>query len=84
MEARRWMLEQILGIQAEVNREAIAQNRPEISLINEEELARIKELMAANTWPDKWDGTEARGDMMFSEIFPDGSVQELLFDEYSF
>jgi DNA sulfur modification protein DndC len=84
MEARRSMLEQILEIQAEVNREAIAQGRPEISLINEEELARIKELMAANTWPDKWDGTEARGDMMFSEIFPDGSVQELLFDEYSF
>jgi DNA sulfur modification protein DndC len=84
MEARRWMLEQILGIQAEVNRGAIIQGRPEISLINEEELARIEALMAANTWPDKWDGTEARGDMMFSEIFPDGSVQELLFDEYSF
>jgi DNA sulfur modification protein DndC len=84
MEARCWMLEQILGIQAEVNREATAQGRPEISLINEEELARIEALMAANTWPDKWDGTEARGDVMFSEIFPDGSVQELLFDEFSF
>jgi DNA sulfur modification protein DndC len=83
MEARHWMLEQILGIQAEVNREAIALGHPEIRLINEEELARIKELMAANTWPDKWDGTEARGDMMFPEIFPDGSVQELLFDEFS-
>lgn len=83
MEARRWMLEQILGIQAEVNREAIAQGRPEISLINEEELARIQELMAANTWPDRWDGMEARGDMMFPEIFSDGSVQELLFDEFS-
>jgi DNA sulfur modification protein DndC len=83
MEARHWMLEQILGIQAEVNREAIAQGRPEISLINEEELARIQELMAANTWPDRWDGMEARGDMMFPEIFSDGSVQELLFDEFS-
>lgn len=83
MEARRWMLEQILGIQAEVNREAIAQGRPEISLINEEELARIQELMTANTWPDRWDGMEARGDMMFPEIFSDGSVQELLFDEFS-
>jgi DNA sulfur modification protein DndC len=83
MEARRWMLEQIVGIQSEVNREAIAQGRPEISLINEKELARIEALMAANTWPDKWDGTEARGDMMCSEIFPDGSVQELLFDEFS-
>ncbi len=83
MEARRWMFEQILGIQNEVNQEAVAQDRPEISLINEEELARIQELITANTWPDKWDGTEARGDMMFSEIFPDGSVQELLFDEFS-
>lgn len=82
MEARRWMLEQILAIQEEVNQAAIAQNRPSISLINEEELARIEELIAANTYPEKWDGTEPRGDEWFPEIFPDGSVQGLLFGEW--
>jgi len=81
MEARRSMLEQVLAIQGEVNRAAKAQGLPEVVLINEEELARIEELMAANTWPNQWDGTEVRGDAMLPEILPDGNVQQLLFEE---
>lgn len=81
MEARRSMLEQVLAIQGEVNRAAKAQGLPEVVLINEEELARIEELMAANTWPNQWDGTEVRGDAMLPEILPDGNVQQLLFDD---
>jgi DNA sulfur modification protein DndC len=49
MEARRYGLTQILAIQEEVNRQAEQQQRPKISLINEEEQARILELIAANT-----------------------------------
>jgi DNA sulfur modification protein DndC len=49
IEARCSMLEQVLGIQEEVNRAARAQEMPEVVLINEEELARIEELMAANS-----------------------------------
>lgn len=81
LEARRWMLEQVLGIQAEVNVAAQQLDKPELSLIDDEELARIEELIAANTYPEKWDGTERRGDEWLPEILPDGSVQPLLFDE---
>ena len=81
LEARRWMLEQVLSIQAEVNSTARLLGKPELSLINDEELARIEELIAANTFPERWDGTEHRGDEWLPEILPDGSVQPLLFDE---
>ena len=75
------MLEQVLAIQEEVNQMARAQEMPEVILINEEELARIEELIAANTWPNQWDGTETRGDVMMPEILPDGNIQQLLFEE---
>lgn len=81
MEARRWMLGEVLAIQALVNEAASSQGKPEISLINDEELARIEELIAANTWPQKWDGTEHRGDVLLPEILPDGSIQLLLFEQ---
>lgn len=81
IESRRWMLGEILRIQDEVNASAIAQNRPEISLLNDEELTRIEELIAANTYPEKWDGTEPRGDEWLPEILSDGSIQPLLFNE---
>jgi DNA sulfur modification protein DndC len=82
LDSRRWMLKEVLAIQDEVNQVAIAQNRPAISLINDEELTRIEELIAANTYPEKWDGTEPTGDIMLPEIFPDGSIQHLLFSDY--
>lgn len=81
LEARRWMLEQVLEIQAEVNAMAQRLGKPSLSLIDDEELARIEELVAAHTYPEKWDGTEHRGDEWLPEILPDGSVQPLLFDE---
>jgi len=74
------MLAQVLGIQAEVNQTAERLGRPTLSLINDEELARIEELIAAGTYPDKWDGTEPHGDTWLPEILPDGSIQPLLFD----
>lgn len=79
MDARRWMLEQILSIQDEVNQLAIALGRPLINLINDEELARIEELIEANTWPQKWSGEEELGDKMLPDILTDGSIQPLLF-----
>lgn len=79
LETREWMLGEILRIEAEVNAGATQAGQPEICLINSEELARIKELIAAETWPEKWDGTEHRGDEWLPEILPDGTVQPLLF-----
>lgn len=75
MEARRHGINIVLGIQNEVNEAARHLGRPEISLINPEELARIEELIAANTWPEKWTGDEVTGDVILDEVFPDGSVQ---------
>jgi DNA sulfur modification protein DndC len=58
--------------------------KPELSLINAEQLERIEELIAANTFPDRWDGMENRGDDWLPEILPDGSIQNLLFDDSEF
>lgn len=82
LDARRWMLARILEIQDEVNQAARSLSQPELSLINNEELARIEELIAANTYPEKWDGTEPHGDEWLPEILPDGSIQPLLFDRF--
>ncbi|MFH7242091.1 MAG: phosphoadenosine phosphosulfate reductase family protein [Spirulina sp.] len=79
LETREWMLGEILRIEAEVNAGAAQAGQPKICLINAEELARIHELIAAETWPEKWDGTEHRGDEWLPDILPDGSVQPLLF-----
>jgi DNA sulfur modification protein DndC len=51
MEAREMGLARVLDIQA----------RAGVDLINDEELARIRELIAAGTWPNKWDGDEPTG-----------------------
>lgn len=78
MEARRYALYQVLSIQKAVNIAAREQGRPEVSLINYEELTRIKQLMAANTWPDGWLGDEVRGDVLLDQVIADGVVQPLL------
>lgn len=77
-EARLYALDTILEIQREVNQGATAQGRPEIDLINDEEQSRIRELIANNTWPNKWDGDEETGDVLMNKIFSNGSVQPLL------
>ena len=79
LETREWMLGEILRIQDEVNAAADKCEQPTVDLINDEELVRIRELIAAKTWPEKWDGTEHRGDEWLPEILPDGSIQPLLF-----
>jgi DNA sulfur modification protein DndC len=79
LEARLRGLEAVLAIQAEVN--ASAGRRPQVSLIDDVEEGRIRELIAANTWPRNWDGTEARGDALIDKIYRDGTTQPLLIAE---
>lgn len=74
--ARRMALGRILAIQSEVNR--AAGNRPMLDLLDAEEEARIRELIAAGTWPDKWSGDEPTADTPLDTIFPDGWIQPLL------
>lgn len=77
-EARLWALGEVLGIQAEINASADAQGRPRIDLLNPEEDARIRALIAAETWPDGWTGEEPLANVMLDQIFADGTVQPLL------
>lgn len=76
LEARRWGLGQILAIQDEIAHAARADGRPEVSLIDGEEHARILELIAANTWPRGWSGTEPVATLIHNEVMPDGSIQD--------
>lgn len=71
LEARAIALEQILDIQ----------RRARIDLINAEEEARIRELIGARTFPDRWGGDEPRADQWLDSVYGDGSVQPILFRE---
>ena len=77
--ARLMGLDRILGIQAEVNAAARAQRRPEVSLIDAEEEARIRELIELKTWPDKWTGDEPLATTILPTVYQNGAVQPLLF-----
>ena len=61
MEARAYGLERIKDIQS----------RARVDLVNEEEEARIRELWALNTWPNKWTGEEVNGDVALDAITVD-------------
>jgi len=78
MEARRAGLSQVLTIQDDINQIARAPGRPLIDLINDEEHARILELIAADTWPDRWTGREVRGDVLIPQVLAEGITQPLL------
>lgn len=78
MEARSMGLNAVLDIQREINDRARLEGRPQVSLINDEELARIEDLIAANTWPNRWSGDEQIGDLWADRVMRDGSVQAIL------
>ncbi len=78
-EARLMALEKILGIQARINADAPAIGE-RIDLIDEEEEARIRHLIATETWPDGWDGTEPTADTWLPvTIYGNGAEQHDLF-----
>jgi len=78
LDVRERALATVLAVQAECNQGARAAGRPTVDLLNATEEARIRELIAASTWPDGWDGDEAIGDELLEKVFADGSVQRLL------
>lgn len=78
MEARRYGLAQVLAVQDEVNKVAHLQGRPLIDLINDEEHARILELIEANTWPDRWTGEEPHAAKILPQVLAEGVLQPLL------
>ncbi|WP_322055843.1 phosphoadenosine phosphosulfate reductase domain-containing protein [Burkholderia cenocepacia] len=80
-ESRLMALDRILSIQNECNRVAQATGRPMIDLIDAEEEARIRELIAAQTWPQGWEGDEPTGDVILDVVYANGAVQPRLFSE---
>ncbi|KVE39118.1 phosphoadenosine phosphosulfate reductase domain-containing protein [Burkholderia sp. BDU5] len=83
-DARLMALDRILTIQTECNRVARVAGRPLIDLIDAEEEARIRELIAAQTWPQGWDGDEPTGDVVLDVVYANGAVQPRLFAEGEF
>lgn len=79
LEARLAALDEVLAIQREINEAARAQRRPEIDILNAEEEARVRELIAAGTWPQRWTGDEPGAEEWFEETFADGTAQPTLF-----
>lgn len=56
------------------------QRRAHVDLINAEEESRIRELVAAQTWPNGWDGTEMIASTPSDEIMRGGAVQRVMID----
>jgi len=77
-ETRLMGLDRVLAIQADVNAAAANLGRPTIDLLSAEEESRIRELIAAETWPDGWTGDEPTADVPLPSYFADGTIQQLL------
>lgn len=80
-DARLMGLERLLAIQDEVNAAAVALRRPLVDMINPEEEARIRELIALETWPRGWDGDEPIATTVMDVVYQNGAVQPRLFVE---
>lgn len=81
LKARKKFLKEILEIQDEVNRNAEASGMPQIDILNQEEINRIREMIADKVYPNKWDGTEPVASEPMDKFYSDGSVMETLFKE---
>lgn len=68
-------LDRVLAIQARVNDAAIGLGRPMQWIIPPDDEHRIRDLIAANTWPERWDGDEPLGDEPMHTVRADGSIQ---------
>ncbi|MEN6532314.1 MAG: phosphoadenosine phosphosulfate reductase family protein [Bryobacteraceae bacterium] len=79
IEAREMALKIVLDVQARIKADSMLLDRPTIDLLNQDEIDRIMELIAARTFPRRWTGNEPRGDEDFDEHYADGTVQPSLF-----
>ena len=80
-DARLMGLDRVLSIQADVNAAADRLGREGITLIDAEEEARIRELVALGTWPNGWTGEEPNADVWLDSVDNSGAVQPILFRE---
>lgn len=78
LDARAWALRQVVSIQREVNRAARRQGRPRVSLINWEELRRIRELIRLRTYPQRWSDDDPDATVLIPQTLGEGITQDLL------
>lgn len=78
LDARRDALARAVAIQTDCNVAARQLGRPEVDMLNPEEIARIEEMIRLETWPQGWTGREPRADVPLDAVYPDGTVQPLL------
>lgn len=76
--ARLAALDVVLDVQRRVNVEAERMGRRGVDILNAKEEARIRELCAANAWPQKWTGREPLATAPFEE---GGQLNFLVEDE---
>lgn len=77
IEHRRAMLRAVLAVQDEIN--SGRGRMPKVVLINEQELARIEELLEAGTYPQGWTGEEPHGDVWIeAELETDRDDNQLI------
>lgn len=76
--ARLWALGEVLSIQAEVNVAAAQLDRPPIDLINADEETRIRELIAARTYPNKWSDDDPDATELIPQVVNEELTQALL------
>ena len=69
LESRAWALGEVLAIQAGINATAVATGRERIDILSAEEEARIRELIAAETWPDGWEGNEPGAEVLLDKVY---------------
>jgi DNA sulfur modification protein DndC len=76
--AREWALGEVLKVQSEINQSADALGRPTIDLINADEQARIRELIALRTYPQRWSDSDPDATVLIPQTFRNGDVQAVL------
>lgn len=78
LSAREWALGEVLKVQSEINQSANALDRPQIDLINADEQARIRELIALRTYPQRWSDSDPDATVLIPQTFRNGDVQAVL------
>jgi DNA sulfur modification protein DndC len=76
--AREWALGEVLKVQSEINQSADALGRPQIDLINAVEQARIRELIALRTYPQRWSDDDPDATILIPQTYSNGDVQAIL------
>lgn len=75
---REWALGEVLKVQDEINQAAEVLGRPRIDLINAEEEARIRELIALRTYPQRWSDEDPDATVLIPQTHKSGDIQAIL------